>query len=219
MKGTLYINASTTPEKVGALKFGTFGAPQTYTTDEVFEIHGRLGSATESKPLLRVRNSAYSAGAMTTGVVTAIQAQAYGTSTNNVYATTALEAHTGVKGACTLLTGGEMRAGNFKCEDLGNNLTATGDIYVVKLGWQFTTGSAINGNSAYIYCRKEGTINLDCDAIIRTNDGSGSGVADYLINMAQATVPFVDAHTHDTEAKEIVCKVAGTEYWLKLYTA
>jgi len=221
MKGTLYINASTTTETVGALKFGTFGSPQVYTTDEVFEIHGRLGSGTESKPLLRVRNSAYADGAMTTGQVVAIQSLAYGTSTNNVYELQAVQGHCGIKGASSLLASGHMRAAYFKVEDLGHDLTAASGSFICPL-WmemQFSSGSTFNGNVYWINFSKYGSeTSLYGDAVFRFEDSSGGGWATNLFEFQYQRAPL-DATAHGSgEAGRIKVKHGSTTCYLHLFT-
>lgn len=201
-----------------AIAIGTFGAPIVYTTDELIELHGQLGSATESKPMMRVRGSTYASGDMTTGSLVTMQIQGYNVTTYDFLNIRGISVEVGAKGACELLTGGVLNAGYFKCEDLGNNLTATGDIFVTHLGWQFGTGSTISGESSYINLRKEGNINLDANSVMRFHDSSGSGVADNFLDFVAVGDPLKSGDkTSNNKDYYLQCDIAGTTYNIQLY--
>lgn len=207
-----------------ALAYGTFGTPIIHSADEPFEIHGRLGSATASKPLVRVRCSAPAATAMTTGAITAIQAQAYGTDTNNVGFIEAFQAHVGIKANCTIIADvgplPNMHAGWFKIEDLGFNLTLTGDAAVLCLGMQFNPGTALTGVCDWIFLAKEGGLTGAGgvpDAFLRVYDGTGGGWANFLLDVP-ASLPW-SASNAGSDGGKIAVKIGGNTRYINVYVS
>lgn len=205
-----------------ALAYGTFGTPIIYSTDEPFEIHGRHSTATEQKPLVRIRASAPAATAMTTGAVRALQAQAYGTDTSDIAALQALEAHVGIKAACEIIADvgvlPNMRAGWFKIEDLGNVLTLTGDAAVLCLGFQFAGTSTLTGNADWMFLAKEGGLTDPADAFVRVYDGAGGGWATNLFDVPASAPATVASATYTTAEGYFTVKVGGSTYRMPFYT-
>ena len=205
-----------------ALAVGEFGTPIVYSTDELIEIHGQVGANTETKPLMRVRNSALSSAAMTTGEVHAIQAQAYGTSTNNAAVLEAIQGHVGIKGNSTILADLEtgepnMRAAWFKLEDLGNDLTLTGSAAVLNLGMQWNTGTTLTGMCDWIKLVKKGTLTDPADAMIRVYDGPNGGFATNLLDIP-ATAPYSAANSSGTQSGKIAIKVGSNTKYIQCYS-
>jgi len=207
-----------------ALAYGEFGTPIVYDTDEPFEIHGRLGSATEQKPLMRVRNSAPASTNMTTGAVTALQAQAYGTDTSDIGGLEALQAHVGIKATCEIIadtgTIPNMRAGFFKIEDGGNDLTLTGDAAVLCLGTQFNAGTTLTGVCDWMFLAKEGTLTGAGgvpDAFVRVYDGTGGGWANFLFDVP-ASLPYSAANSGGTQSGKMAINVGGATKYIQCYS-
>jgi len=161
---------------------------------------------------------------MTTGTALAIQAHAYGSSTadNNIAQLGAIEGHIGIKAATTVIADvgivPNYRAAWFKIEDLGNDLTLTGDAAVVTLGMQFNTGTTLTGMADWIFVSKEGSLTDPADAFVRAYDGAGGGWANYLFDIPLSLPVFSGttygdgSHTHS-----IRCKVGTTAYYIRLH--
>jgi len=221
--GTQTTAISTTSQNIGKfLAVGTFETPIVYTGDEFIEIHTRLGSATESKPAMRIRNSAPASTNMTTGAVTSLLVQAYGTDTGDVGYLEALQCHVGIKANCEVIadtsTIPNMHAAWFKMEDLGNDLTLTGDAAVIAMSSQFNSGTTLTGNADWISMTKEGSDTTPLDAFIRMYDGAGGGWANYLLDIP-ATAPIADATGETmTITKKIKIKVGGSDIYLQAGT-
>lgn len=205
-----------------AITLGAFSVPITYTGNELIELHGQVSANTTSHPMMRVRNSALAGAVMTTGAVTTLQVQAYNVTTYNVGQLRAIEAHVGVKGAATVLADAvsglpNMSAAWFKIEDLGNNLTLTGSAACITLGKQFNTGTSLNGDTAYIWLTSEGTINFNLNAVIEGKDGTGSGLATYLLDIP-AALPYSAANSGGTQSGKIACNIGGSPKYIQCYS-
>jgi len=205
-----------------AISIGSFSSPLTYTGDELIEVHGRLSSATTSDPMVRLRNSALSSGAMTTGSVTTLLVQAYNVSTHNIAAFEALQAHVGIKGAATVLadlTTGlpNMRAAWFKIEDLGNDLTLTGNAACAVFAKQFNTGTTLSGDSAYLWLLSEGNSGYNLNAIIEGKDQTGSGLATNFLDIP-AALPYDAANSSGTQSGKIACQIGGATKYIQCYS-
>ena len=216
------INVSGTFAAGQAFIVGAFGTPISYTGNELVEIHGRQTSATDSYPLMRVRASTTSGTAMTTGGITAIQAQAYNTGTDNCANIEAIQAHVGIKANATIIANvsaniPNMRAGWFKLEDLGNDLTLTGSAAVLMLGMQWNTGTTLSGNCDWIKLVKEGSLTDPADAIIRVYDGAGGGVANFLLDIP-AALPYDAANSSNTQSGKIAVNVGGSTKYIQCYS-
>lgn len=200
-----------------ALAIGTFGTPVVYGADELIELHGQHGAAADAKPMMRVRCSGYLSGA-DTGIIMAGQFQAYGTGTNDSTNVVGLNVEVGFKGNSELLTGGVLRGGLFKVEDMGFDITLTGDVYAIQLGWQMSGTTTVSGESSYINVNKEGAVNQDCNSIVRMQDASGSGVADHLLDFVAVTLPIaVATGAVGSTTHKIAIDVAGTTRYLVVY--
>jgi hypothetical protein len=212
---------------VTRIEGGAFQNGIAYNGNEVLEVHGSSG-ATTSKPLVRFRVDPSTA--QTTGQAWALQAQAYGNAdgdTDNVYVLLGMHGEAGVKEACELITGGSMIAGQFKVEDLGNDLTATGDIFTLRLQSQFNSGSTISGEHAYVALKNEGSIGFSPEAFFYHTDASGgrsqsfikttqalSGTGtDWLSNKALTGDSSLDIENDAA----ILVEVNGTDYWIPLF--
>jgi hypothetical protein len=159
---------------------------------------------------------------MTTGAVTAIQAQAYGTDVSNVGVLEAIQAHAGIKANCTIIADlgplPNMRAGWLKIEDLGNDLTLTGDAAVLCLGFQFNSGTTLTGNADWIFLAKEGSLTDPADAFVRVYDGAGGGWATNLIDAPASAPATVSAGNYSTAEGYFTIKVGGSTYRMPFYT-
>lgn len=204
-----------------ALVLGTFGSPSEYTANEMIELHGRQTSGTDQKPMMRVRNSAPASVDMTTGAVVTAQFQAYGTDTSDVAGLEAMEAHVGIKAACEIIADlgamPNMRAGWFKIEDLGFDLTLTGDAAVLCLGWQFNAGTTLTGNADWIFLAKEGSLTDPADAFLRVYDGAGGGWATNLLDIP-ASLPYDAANSSGTQSGKIACNIGGSTKYIQVYS-
>lgn len=204
-----------------ALRFGTFGTPVLFGDDEAFEIHGRLDADAKTKPLMRVRCSTTDGTAMTTGEAHAIQAQAYNTSTSDAAVLEAVQGHVGIKAACEIIadigTMPNMRAGWFKIEDLGYDLTLTGDAASLCLGFQFNSGTTLTGNADWMFLAKEGSLTDPADAFVRVYDGAGGGWATNLFDIP-ASLPYDAANSSGSQSGKIALKVGGSTKYIQCYS-
>ena len=158
---------------------------------------------------------------MTTGEVHAIQAQAYNTSTSDAAVLEALQGHVGIKAACEIIADisplPNMRAGWLKIEDLGFDLTLTGDAAVLCLGWQFNSGTTLTGNADWIFLTKEGTLTDPADAMIRVYDGAGGGFATNLLDIP-AALPYDASNSSNSQSGKIAIKVGGATKYIQCYS-
>ena len=208
------------------------GTGVVYAGNELIEIHGTVGSGTESSPMIRLRNCGYEGGVMTTGTVTTLQVQSYGgregTTGRNIAAFQAIEAHVGIKGDSTVLADlnayvPNMRAAWLKIEDLGYDMTLTGSAACIVLEKQFgNSDTTLTGDSAYIWLASEGLVNYNLNAIIEGKDGSGSGLATNFIDIP-AAAPFHSGDLHDNTSADVdcdaylTCEIASTAYYIPLF--
>lgn len=205
------------------IEVGTFGTPVAWDgADEYIEIHCRNASATSQKPIMRVRCSPAASQAVTTGATIAGQFQAYGTDTSNVGALEAIEGHVGIKAACTIIadtgTMPNMRAAWFKIEDLGFDLTLTGDAASLCLGFQFNSGTTLTGNADWMFLAKEGSLTDPADAFVRVYDGAGGGWATNLFDIP-ASAPYSSTDISGfTEQGHLQVKVGGSTWGIPLYS-
>ena len=145
---------------------------------------------------------------------------------------------TGIKGeagfkanSTELLTGGVMSAGWFKIEDLGANVTVTGDMFSLQLGSQFNSSTSVNGEHAFIWLRNEGGVNYQPEAFIYHTDGSSASArTDFLIKSTQglggdddwistkaltASGALSGSTLNNDAAVQI--NIDGTDYWIPAY--
>lgn len=207
-----------------ALTIGTgISTPATFGSNELVEWHGRLNSATAGSPLLRCRASAPASTAMTTGAVISGQFQAYGTDTNNIAVLNAVQGHCGIKAASTIIADlsplPNMTAGWFKIEDLGFDLTLTGDAAALCLGIQFNSGTTLTGTADWIVLNKEGSLTDPADAFVRVYDGTGGGWANFLFDCPASTPAVVAGGTYSTAEGYFLVKVGANTYRMPFYTA
>lgn len=208
-----------------AMRIGTgISTPVTFTGNELVEWHGRLSAATSSNPLLRCRCSAPASTAMTTGSVIAGQFQAYGTDTSDISGLNAIQGHVGIKGDSTIIADlgplPNMTAGWFKIEDLGFDLTLTGDAAALVLGMQFNAGTTLTGVADFIFLMKEGGLTGAGgvpDAIIRGYDGTGGGLANFLLDIP-ASLPFTAANSNGTQSGKIAVNIGGSTKYIQTYS-
>lgn len=208
-----------------ALIIGTgISTPVSFSGNNLVEWHGRSSDATNSSPLLRCRCSAPASTAMTTGRVQSIQAQAYGTDTNDVAGLLAIEGVVGIKAACTIIADvgilPNMMGGWFKIEDLGFDLTLTGDAAVITLSTQFNAGTTLTGNCDWMFLTKEGGLTGAGgvpDAFLRVYDGTGGGWANFFID-APASLPYDAADSSGTASGKIACNIGGATKYIQVYS-
>ena len=208
-----------------AMRIGTgISTPVTFAGNELVEWHGRLGSATSQNPLLRCRCSAPASTAMTTGSVVAGQFQAYGTDTSDISGLNAVQGHVGIKADSTIIADPgalpAMTAGWFKIEDLGFDLTLTGDAAALVLGMQFNAGTTLTGVADFIFLMKEGGLTGAGgvpDAIIRGLDATGGGLANFLLDIP-ASLPFDAANSSGTQSGKIAVNIGGATKYIQTYS-
>ncbi len=208
-----------------AFLIGTgISTPAIFGGNELVEWHGRCNSATQSNPLLRCRCSAPASTAMTTGGVIAGQFQAYGTDTNDVAMLNAIQGHCGIKGNCTLISGAgtlpDMVGGWFKIEDLGFDLTMTGSAAALVLGTQWNAGTTLTGNCDWMFLMKEGGLTGGGgvpDAIIRGYDGTGGGLANFLLDIP-ASLPYSAGDSSGTQSGKIAVNIGGSTKYIQTYS-
>jgi len=197
-----------------------------YSGNELIEIHGTVGSATESSPMIRFRNCGYEGDVMTTGTVTALQVQAYGgrsgTTGRDIAAFEAIQAHVGIKGDSEVIADlnayvPNMRAAWLKIEDLGYNMTLTGNAACIVLEKQFNTGTTLTGDSAYIWLASEGNSGYNLTSIIEGKDGSGSGLATNFLNIP-AALPW-SATNATSDGGKLACKIGANTRYINLYVS
>lgn len=197
-----------------------------YSGNELIEIHGTVGSATESSPMIRLRNCGYEAAVMTTGTVTTLQVQAYGgrsgVTGRDIAAFEAIQAHVGIKGDSEVLADlnvyvPNMRAAWLKIEDLGYNMTLTGNAACIVLEKQFNTGTTLTGDSAYIWLASEGNSGYNLNAIIEGKDGSGSGLATNFLDIP-AALPW-SATNASSDGGKLACQIGTNTRYINLYVS
>lgn len=208
-----------------------------FAGNELIEIHGTVGSATEDHAMVRLRNCGYESGPMTTGTVLTLQLHAYGGRTgltgqhvNHIHA---LEAHTGIKGDSQLLASAKMRAGYFKCEDLGYDLTAAASSIICPI-WgemQFNAGTATSGTVHWIHLANYGSLTGTwANAVFYLEELASGKMATNLFqtNRAMGMDPFKTGDlvpAHDPDASSIGCDAYavndfnGTPYYIPLYNS
>ncbi len=209
-----------------ALIIGTgISTPVTWTGDSLIEWHGRLSTATSNDAMFRCRASAPASTAMTSGgAVVAGQFQAYGTDTNDVAQLNAVQGHCGIKANCTIIDSAsplpDMVGGWFKIEDLGFDLTLTGPAAALVLGTQFNAGTTLTGVCDWIFLMKEGGLTGGGgvpDAIIRGYDGTGGGLANFLLDIP-ASLPWDASDSSGTQSGKIAVNIGGSTKYIQTYS-
>lgn len=199
--------------------------PVTWTGDSLVEWHGRHSTATTSDAMFRCRASAPASTAMTNGgAVVAGQFQAYGTDTSDVAQLNAVQGHCGIKAACEIINSSsplpDMVGGWFKIEDLGFDLTLTGPAAALVLGTQFNAGTTLTGVCDWMFLMKEGGLTGAGgvpDAIIRGYDGTGGGLANFLLDIP-AGLPWDAANSSGTASGKIAVNVGGSTKYIQTYS-
>ena len=158
------------------------------------------------------------------GAVISGQFQAYGTDTSDVAMLNAVQGHCGIKAACELISSSatlpDMVGGWFKVEDLGFDLTLTGSAAALVLGTQWNAGTTLTGVCDWMYLMKEGSLTGAGgvpDAIIRGYDGTGGGLANFLLDIP-ASLPYSAANSSGTQSGKIACNVGGSTKYIQTYS-
>lgn len=203
--------------------------PVTWAGDSLVEWHGRIAAATSNDAMFRCRASAPASIAMTSGgAVVAGQFQAYGTDTSDVAQLNAVQGHCGIKAACEVIDSAsplpDMVGGWFKIEDLGFDLgfdlTLTGPAAALVLGTQFNAGTTLTGVCDWMFLMKEGGLTGAGgvpDAIIRGYDGTGGGLANFLLDIP-ASLPWDAANSSNTQSGKIAVNVGGDTKYIQTYS-